>query len=189
MRSSRAGSSSKRIDRAREGRGIVGRDDEAGFSGDEVFARPAAIGNHDGQSAGLGFEDNIAEGVRGAGEDEEVGGGEGPGERRSAKIAGEDDGQFPGALRAFRQVGAVADDDELDAAAARGDGRERPRPAAGDFFMGDAADIEQSRGGAKGVSQDFGIPIGIAVARVEALDIDAAGVELTFSGRMPRRTS
>src|ERR1700722_18612121 len=60
--------------------GVQGAGDEAGFSVVHEVLGPARVGDNAGDATGEGFEDYVSEGVVGAGEEEDVGGGEGAGE-------------------------------------------------------------------------------------------------------------
>lgn len=68
-----------------EGVEVAATGDKAVFAVGHQFARAALIGYDAGQAGSLGFEDDVAKGVRGAGKHKGVGGGE----FRAVQISGE----------------------------------------------------------------------------------------------------
>jgi len=94
------------------GGGGVGGKDEAGFVWADDLLGAAFVRDEDWEAGGLGFHDDLAEGVGGGGEREEVGGGVDGGELGAVAEAGEvgvEAGEI--ALHSFA-VRAVADDNE-----------------------------------------------------------------------------
>ena len=155
-------------------------DDEAGAAVfDDVFW--ASVGCDDGgDCAGEGFEDYVAEGVGVGGEDEEVHVGVGGGEGFAAEDSGEGGfgGGEGGAEGGF--FAAVADDEEVDVVAERGellldDGEESDV-----FFDGEAAYVaEYEFGFVCGASAAGGVEeVGVHAALHEVAGCAGGGFEL-----------
>ena len=88
---------------------------EAGAAVEDVFARPALVGDDHRNARGLGFEHHVAEGVGGAGEDEEVGGGVDRGQGLALQISGKAARTAVQAGLHLCQIGPVSHHHQLDA--------------------------------------------------------------------------
>lgn len=149
---------------AGEGGGVAGGNDPAGFAGPHGFVSAPDGEGDGGQTGGLGFDQEIREGLAGRGEDGEIGGGverrEIGGETVETNAVGE--AEAAGKGFAGGTFGAVADEPELPGA------RGVAGKSGGDFeggalvFLGaEGADAKEDKGvGAGAVAEAKGFTIG-----------------------------
>lgn len=133
---------------------IEGAGDEAFLSVLDEVAGAADVGDDDGEAAGLGFEDDISEGVGGAGEEEEIGGCVSGGEFGAGEVAGED-GVGEEAFH-FAQVGSISDDEWSDGEALVGEAADDGDKSIQVFFpwrRGRRRGLPARRGGGRGLSR------------------------------------
>src|SRR5207237_1108195 len=133
--------------------------------------RPAAMRDDRGQARGLRLEDDVAEGVGRAREDEEIGAGIGRRQRVAVEESGE---QHVGAFvlgRERLEMRTVADHDEIPGVSALLEGAEGLEQSVEILLPRHAADVEKL----ESVSEpEAAVELRVAPAGVEADEVDAA---------------